>query len=102
MLAWPSCQALSVPQRWFQHFYWVASFWNVCWLGCLFASGGKHGVTFQSIAAAMLLQAHFVRRAYESTCVATYSPHAHMHVVGYLVGLRWDVATHLPQLLAKT
>lgn len=80
-------QHWSVPQQWFAHFYLlgvIANTW-VLWTLCSdHATANKVAVLL-----ACLLQLHLSRRLLETLLVMRYPPHARMHGIAYVFGMRW-------------
>ncbi|KAK6023414.1 hypothetical protein OSTOST_10800 [Ostertagia ostertagi] len=99
-------QAISVPKKWFWHFYLLGSFWVASWL--LFCGAISHDMTAPSqplkklfilltpvkpqhnwsttIIALSLVLFHVVRRLWESLCISVYSDTT-MNLFHYVVGL---------------
>ncbi|CAI8603605.1 unnamed protein product [Vicia faba] len=123
-----SSQKFTVPQRFFLHFYVVASIWTMfllvaTWVYAYrmvplvmeplsfptltsFLIGGltirtgsadlRHGyVAWQGVYLLLLMEAHVLRRLFETIYVCNYSPSARMHIVGYFTGLFFYIAAPL-------
>uniref|UniRef100_A0A7I4YYF9 Polyprenal reductase n=1 Tax=Haemonchus contortus TaxID=6289 RepID=A0A7I4YYF9_HAECO len=99
-------QAISVPKKWFWHFYLIGSFWVASWL--LFCGAISHDMTAPTntlkkffmeltpvkphhnwsttILALSLVLFHVVRRLWESLCISVYSDTT-MNLFHYVVGI---------------
>lgn len=99
-------QVISVPKRWFWHFYLLGSFCVMFWL--LFCGAVSHGMTSPSktlrnvlrlltsvkpqynwsttVLALCLVLLHVVRRLWETLCISVYSDTT-MNIFHYIVGL---------------
>ncbi|WJX45249.1 hypothetical protein P8452_32143 [Trifolium repens] len=123
-----SPQKFTVPQKFFLHFYVVASIWTTfllvaTWMYAYrmvpvvaeplsystitsFLTGGstiragsdklRQGyVAWQAVFLLLLMEAHVLRRLFETIYVFNYSPSARMHIIGYLTGLFFYIAAPL-------
>ena len=91
-LAWFS--NLTVPHRWFTHFYVVGCAVNARALADALGDGGARArARSLDVAAAIvvlvLFQAHLIRRLCESALVAKHRPEATMHAGAYALGLTY-------------
>ncbi|KAI3698818.1 hypothetical protein L2E82_42660 [Cichorium intybus] len=91
---------LTVPQRFFSHFYAVAILWTTILLVALWShaitGGGSHAYNvWLSVFLLVLMEVHLLRRFYETIYVFNYSPSARMHILTYLLGLLFYVMAPL-------
>ncbi|XP_050899817.1 polyprenol reductase 2 isoform X2 [Lathyrus oleraceus] len=92
-----SSQKFTVPQRFFLHFYVVASIWTMFMLVAtwVYAYRMRGYVAWQGVFLLLLMEAHVLRRLFETIYVFNYSPSARMHIVGYFTGLFFYIAAPL-------
>jgi 3-oxo-5-alpha-steroid 4-dehydrogenase 3 / polyprenol reductase len=106
---------MSVPQRWFLHFYLAGSVANALALG-LMAFGGigvpaaaartkpplppllPSVADAQALAALLLFQLHLVRRALETALLLEYPPGSRMHAIAYAFGMSYYLVVPLSLL----
>ncbi|CAI9275661.1 unnamed protein product [Lactuca saligna] len=84
---------LTVPQRFFSHFYAMAILWTTLLLVAMWSyattshvAGGESHANI-SVFLLVLMELHLLRRFYETIYVFKYSPSARMHISGYLLSL---------------
>ncbi|KAI3502300.1 hypothetical protein L1887_30334 [Cichorium endivia] len=80
---------LTVPQRFFFHFYVVGVLWTTILLVSVWSYAMSEHVpnVWLSVFLLSLMEVQVLRRFYESIYVFNYSPSARMHIFGYLVGI---------------
>ncbi|XP_023755864.1 polyprenol reductase 2 [Lactuca sativa] len=80
---------LTVPQRFFFHFYVVGVLWTTILLVSVWSYAMREHVynVWLSVFLLVLMEIQVLRRFYESIYVFNYSPSARMHIFGYLVGI---------------
>lgn len=88
---------LTVPQKWFSHFYLIASIWNAILLSHL--SSSSFSPPISTWITLSLLQFHFVRRWLETVFLMKYPPSARMHIIAYIFGLSYYVVLSLTILI---
>ncbi|XP_023729413.1 polyprenol reductase 2 [Lactuca sativa] len=95
---------LTVPQRFFSHFYVVAILWTTLLLVAMWSYATSSHVTggeshannvWLSVFLLVLMELHLLRRLYETFYVFNYSPSARMHIFTYLLGLFFYVMAPL-------
>lgn len=79
---WKRFQNLTVPKRFFRHFYFTALVWLLYVLAMAHSMGERVGVT--SLA---LLSLHLTRRCYECYFLHQWRKTSRMHLAGYGLGL---------------
>lgn len=90
----------TVPQKFFCHFYILASLWSTLLLvamwvyACHSTKENRSGV-LQSVFLLLLMETQALRRLYESIYVFKYSSSARMHIFGYFVGFFFYAAAPL-------
>lgn len=84
-------QDWAVPQQWFAHFYALGVVANTTMLWLLFTHHSD--APLSSLLTASLLQLHLCRRLLETLFVMCYPPHARMHGIAYLFGMRYAPCT---------
>ncbi|XP_023729414.1 polyprenol reductase 2 [Lactuca sativa] len=90
---------LTVPQRFFFHFYVVGVLWTTILLVSLWSCAIREHVynvwLSEAVFLLLLMEVQVLRRFYESIYVFNYSPSARMHILGYLLGLLYYVLAPL-------
>ncbi|KAL4569743.1 hypothetical protein LXL04_025385 [Taraxacum kok-saghyz] len=81
---------LTVPQKFFSHFYAVAILWTTfllvgVWSYAIGGDSHPHNV-WLNVFLLVLMEFHLLRRFYETIYVFNYSPSARMHILTYLLG----------------
>lgn len=95
-----SSQKYTVPQKFFCHFYILASLWTTLllvsmWVYAFHSKSENTSAVLRSVFLLLLMETQALRRLFESIYVFNYSSSARMHIFGYFVGFFFYVAAPL-------